>query len=106
MRSIGQIERLAPELHVKPFRNLERPVQAEIEILDTRAAQRIIARCPEARSGYGGISQGIEPGMRIAQNSNRGFDLVGTLVASRPTQGVTGRHGEWRAGIYAEEAVP
>ncbi len=103
MRCIREIERLRPELCVEPFRDPERPVNAEVQIPGAGPAQGIITRSPEARASHRRIGQRIEPGLRVAENLDLRLDLVRPLIrASRHVQRVAGRDGKRRTGVQDE----
>src|SRR2546430_13270203 len=74
--------RRPPRSTLFPYTTLFRS-NTEVQVLGTRASQRVVARRAEAGAGHRRIGQRIEPGLRVAENPYLGLDLVGPLIAPR-----------------------
>ena len=91
MRRVGQVEGLGAELRVEPLGELERAIDAEVEVACAGAAQRVIAGRAEARAASRARRPcGSKYDGGIAEDCDLGLDLVGALVAARQAEGVAG----------------
>ena len=106
VRRVRHVERLRPELQADTLSDTESPVDAQVDVYQTWAAQLIPAPRPEPSSSHGRISGGIEPEIAGPDNFNFRLDLVGRLVVARSVQRTTSRcDAERSARVHREQAV-
>src|SRR4051812_22375636 len=105
MRRVREVEDLAAELRAQTLGEVERPIDAEVEIARAGTAERVIAGRAEACAGDGGERSRVEVHRRIAEDLDLGLHLIGPLVAAGQAQGVAGGDAEGGSGVHAQETV-